>query len=73
MVLKPNYYLAWPKKDGYVDEAWVAKMVEQVAKKGWLMRLEWFEWEGLEVPRDQMWEALRLKWGCCFAKIVRDV
>ncbi|KAM6494691.1 hypothetical protein JOM56_009314 [Amanita muscaria] len=62
LVLKPNYYLAWPRKDRHVDENWVAGMVENFAKKGWLANLESFEWEGLEVPRDEMWEALRF--GC---------
>lgn len=62
LVLKPNYYLAWPRKDRHIDENWVSSMVEKLAKKGWLANLESFEWEGLEVPRDEMWEALRF--GC---------
>ncbi|RDB15634.1 hypothetical protein Hypma_004008 [Hypsizygus marmoreus] len=55
--VRPNYYLSWPKPDEALEEDWVACMIEKIA--GDLTQLQTFDWDGLEVPGDRMWGALR--------------
>ena len=60
LALRPNYYLAWPKQDDDLSEAWVAEMIEIISKD--LKMMHTFDWDGLELPRDSLWTTLRLKY-----------
>jgi hypothetical protein len=55
--VRPNYYLAWPKPDEPLEEDWVAYKIEEMAEN--LILLDTFDWDGLEVPKDSLWGALR--------------
>ncbi|KAF8635094.1 hypothetical protein AX15_000534 [Amanita polypyramis BW_CC] len=57
LAVRPNYYLSWPRRDGHLDEDWVADMIARIAPS--LVLLNWFDWDGLEMPGDRLWEALR--------------
>lgn len=57
LAVRPNYYLAWPKANEPLDESWVAKAVERIAPN--LQRLHTFDWDGLEMPDDQLWKTLQ--------------
>ncbi|KAF5372348.1 hypothetical protein D9615_009263 [Tricholomella constricta] len=57
LAVRPNYYLSWPRPDEPLRENWVAFMIEGMA--GSLVSLHTFDWDGLEVPQDRMWGALR--------------
>ncbi|KAJ6563817.1 hypothetical protein B0H19DRAFT_1219689 [Mycena capillaripes] len=57
LVVRPNYYLAWPTRDVRLEEDWVAKKIAAIAKK--LTYLRAFDWDGLEMPRDELWLTLR--------------
>ena len=56
LVVRPNYYLSWPRRDSHLDEEWVVDMIERIAPS--LVLLNSFDWDGLEVPGDMMWDAL---------------
>ncbi|KAK2467745.1 hypothetical protein APHAL10511_000040 [Amanita phalloides] len=58
LVVRPNYYLSWPRRDKHLDEEWLARMIETVAPG--LRGLTVFDWDGLELPGDPLWEALRV-------------
>jgi hypothetical protein len=60
LALRPNYYLAWPKRDDDLSEVWVAEMLESISKD--LIMMHTFDWDGLELPRDSLWTTLRLKY-----------
>ena len=60
LALRPNYYLAWPKRDDDLSEVWVAEMVEIISKD--FKMLHTFDWDGLELPKDSLWTTLRLKY-----------
>ena len=55
--VRPNYYLAWPKPDEPLAEEWVAYKIVQMA--GNLTMMDTFDWDGLEMPKDSLWGALR--------------
>ncbi|KAF8872955.1 hypothetical protein BD779DRAFT_1679476 [Infundibulicybe gibba] len=57
LALRPNYYLAWPKADEPLDEGRVVARVEKLAPS--LVSLHTFDWDGLEMPADHLWETLR--------------
>jgi hypothetical protein len=60
LALRPNYYLAWPKRDDDLSEVWVAEMVEIISED--LKMLHTFDWDGLELPKDSLWTTLRSKY-----------
>lgn len=60
LAVRPNYYLAWPKPDEELSEAWVADMIEAISKD--LIILHTFDWDGLELPKDSLWSALRIQY-----------
>ncbi|KAJ7580253.1 hypothetical protein C8J56DRAFT_1169471 [Mycena floridula] len=60
LAVRPNYYLAWPKANEPVDEAWVAEAIRRIAPH--LERLQSFDWDGLEMPSDELWKTLQ---HCC--------
>ncbi|KAJ7433620.1 hypothetical protein B0H11DRAFT_2208813 [Mycena galericulata] len=57
LAVRPNYYLAWPTPDTPLNESWVAEMIRAIAPR--LTRLRIFDWDGLEMPRDELWLTLR--------------
>ncbi|KAL0958693.1 hypothetical protein HGRIS_014025 [Hohenbuehelia grisea] len=57
LAVRPNYYLAWPKPDEHLDEQWVVDAIIRIAPK--LTGLHTFDWDGLEMPEDYLWPALR--------------
>ena len=59
LVVRPNYHLSWPKRDKFVDEEWVSVMIAKIAPS--LVLLNTFDWDGLEVPCDKLWDALRVR------------
>lgn len=59
LAVRPNYYLAWPKSDNALDENWVVKMIIALSKN--LKGMHTFDWDGLELPQDQLWDELRIK------------
>jgi hypothetical protein len=59
LAVRPNYYLAWPKSDRTLDENWVVKMIIDLSK--YLKNMHTFDWDGLELPQDQLWDELRIK------------
>ncbi|KAJ7289756.1 hypothetical protein C8J57DRAFT_1278375, partial [Mycena rebaudengoi] len=58
LAVRPNYYLAWPRIDDPLNESWVARMIYRLADK--LTRLQTFDWDGLEMPMDDLWRSLRI-------------
>ncbi|KAK0490092.1 hypothetical protein EDD18DRAFT_1080569 [Armillaria luteobubalina] len=58
LAVRPNYYLAWPRSDERIDENWVASAVESIAQS--LTTMHTFDWDGLEMPKDSLWQTLRL-------------
>lgn len=56
LAVRPNYYLAWPKANERLDEIWVAEKVEEIAPM--LTQISTFDWDGLEMPKDQLWKTL---------------
>ncbi|KAJ7670463.1 hypothetical protein B0H17DRAFT_1209329 [Mycena rosella] len=56
--VRPNYRLSWPIADTYVDEAWVADLVAEIATH--LNVLHTFEWDGAELAGDPLWMSLRV-------------
>lgn len=60
LAVRPNYYLAWPKPDEQLSEAWVADMIEEISMD--LKTMHTFDWDGLELPKDTLWTRLRLKY-----------
>jgi len=59
LAVRPNYYLAWPKADEYINETWVVQQIETISKD--LIKMHTFDWDGLELPDDCLWETLRSK------------
>ncbi|KAF8964515.1 hypothetical protein BDZ97DRAFT_1660197 [Flammula alnicola] len=57
LAVRPNYYLAWPRPDEHLSEAWVVEMIEKISKD--LTVMHTFDWDGLELPKDSLWETLR--------------
>lgn len=62
LAVRPNYYLAWPKPDEHLSEAWVVETIEQLSTN--LTAMHTFDWDGLELPNDSLWVTLRSK--CVF-------
>lgn len=58
--VRPNYYLAWPKPDKPLDESWVSSKIAEIAPN--LSSLTTFDWDGLEVPMDDLWGKLRISY-----------
>ena len=56
LAVRPNYYLAWPKPDDYLEEEWVADMLIDLSDE--LNLLNTFDWDALELPPDRLWDAL---------------
>jgi len=59
LAVRPNYYLAWPRPDEYLSEIWVVQQIDAISKN--LTSMHTFDWDGLELPKDSLWETLRLK------------
>ncbi|KIK52077.1 hypothetical protein GYMLUDRAFT_180601 [Collybiopsis luxurians FD-317 M1] len=59
LAVRPNYYLAWPKANEHLDEYWVCDMLIQSAEN--MPLLHTFDWDGLEMPNNQLWVTLRNK------------
>ncbi|KAF9077745.1 hypothetical protein BDP27DRAFT_1311609 [Rhodocollybia butyracea] len=59
LAVRPNYYLAWPKANERLEEAWVVDMLLKAADN--LPLLHTFDWDGLEMPQDRLWVTLRDK------------
>ena len=59
LAVRPNYYLSWPRRDEHLPEEWVVQKLEDIA--GDLENMHTFDWDGLELPQDTLWETLRLK------------
>ncbi|KAF8637032.1 hypothetical protein AX16_010887 [Volvariella volvacea WC 439] len=60
LAVRPNYYLSWPKADDPLDEDWVVTQIEGIAPT--LKGLHTFDWDGLEMPADRLWQTLQR---CC--------
>lgn len=60
LAVRPNYYLAWPKPDEHLDEAWVVDMLQKIA--GSMFSMHTFDWDGLELPKDALWSTLRKRY-----------
>ncbi|KAF5320956.1 hypothetical protein D9619_000393 [Psilocybe cf. subviscida] len=58
LIVRPNS-LQWTEPGDEVDEDGVASLVAAMASAGHLRALEAFEWDGIEMPHDAMWLALR--------------
>ncbi|KIM38487.1 hypothetical protein M413DRAFT_447723 [Hebeloma cylindrosporum] len=58
LAVRPNYYLAWPRPDEYLNESWVVRQIHAISKH--LTSMHTFDWDGLELPHDTLWETLRL-------------
>lgn len=50
----------WTGADERVDEDLVATLISKLAVK--LQRLESFEWDGLEMPHNSLWQSLKTKY-----------
>ena len=59
LAVRPNYYLSWPRRDEHLPEEWVVQKLEDIAAD--LENMHTFDWDGLELPEDILWETLRLK------------
>lgn len=59
LAVRPNYYLSWPRPDEFLQEQWVVRQLETIAED--LENMHTFDWDGLELPEDRLWETLRLK------------
>ncbi|KAF5385710.1 hypothetical protein D9757_005506 [Collybiopsis confluens] len=59
LAVRPNYYLAWPKPDGYLSEDWVITTLVLIADT--MPLLHTFDWDGLEMPSNRLWDTLRDK------------
>ncbi|KAJ7155242.1 hypothetical protein C8R46DRAFT_1117292 [Mycena filopes] len=57
LAVRPNYYLAWPARDVPMQEGLVVDAICRIAKN--LTNLRTFDWDGLEMPRDELWLTLR--------------
>ncbi|PPQ93590.1 hypothetical protein CVT25_005470 [Psilocybe cyanescens] len=57
LAVRPNYYLAWPRPDEQLSEAWVVTMIQDISMD--LTAMHTFDWDGLELPDDSLWETLR--------------
>jgi len=55
LAVRPNYYLAWPQPDGFLDEDWVVNMLVSLAEDFPLLNT--FDWDGSELPGDRLWDA----------------
>jgi len=51
--------LEWTDKGGEIDEVLISNLIGRIAASGSLNSLEAFEWDGLEMPHDDLWLALR--------------
>ena len=60
LAVRPNYYLAWPRPDEELNEAWVVDMIDEISKD--LKTMHTFDWDGLELPKDSLWTTLRRKY-----------
>lgn len=60
LAVRPNYYLSWPRPDEPLDECWVVDMIKEIADGLTLMHT--FDWDGLELPKDCLWDTLRLQY-----------
>jgi len=58
LAVRPNYYLSWPRPDELLDERWVVDMIKEIADG--LTSMHTFDWDGLELPKDCLWDTLRL-------------
>jgi len=51
--------LEWTEHGDEVDEDLLAGLVAKMAERRGLKSLEAFEWDGMEMPVDELWEALK--------------
>ncbi|CAK5272179.1 unnamed protein product [Mycena citricolor] len=58
LAVRPNYYLAWPVRDECLREDDLSDTICRLAPR--LTNLRSFDWDGLEMPADRVWRALRL-------------
>lgn len=59
LAVRPNYYLSWPRPDEYLEEEWVVSNLQDLAES--FENMHTFDWDGLELPDDRLWETLRLR------------
>ncbi|KIY72621.1 hypothetical protein CYLTODRAFT_367382 [Cylindrobasidium torrendii FP15055 ss-10] len=59
LAVRPNYYLAWPKSDTFIDEDGIADLLKDIVHRGWLHRLHTFDWDGRELAPSALWLGLR--------------
>ena len=59
LAVRPNYYLAWPRADEHLSEAWVVETIDKLSTN--LTAMHTFDWDGLELPVDSLWETLQTK------------
>ncbi len=59
LVVRPNYYQAWPQPDKRICEVWVANAIKKISRH--LKAIRSFDWDGLELPDDSLWSELRSK------------
>jgi hypothetical protein len=56
LIVRPNT-LEWTDPGDEIDEDLVATLIASMAKQ--LRTLEAFEWDGMEMPNDSLWKALK--------------
>lgn len=59
LAVRPNYYLSWPRPDEFLEEEWVVNNLQDLAVN--FESMHTFDWDGLELPDDRLWETLRLR------------
>lgn len=59
LAVRPNYYLAWPYQDTTLDEAWVVDQLLDLCENMTILSV--FDWDGLELPEDRLWEGFQRK------------
>jgi len=62
LIIRPNT-LEWTDPGDEIDEDLVATLIGSMAKQ--LRTLEAFEWDGMEMPNDNLWTALK-RWYVLF-------
>lgn len=50
----------WTDPGDEIDEDVIAALITQIASAGWLKPLIAFEWDGLEMPHDNLWLSLQV-------------
>ncbi|KAJ3829887.1 hypothetical protein F5878DRAFT_50652 [Lentinula raphanica] len=61
LILKPNRNSGWSNSShSSMDEHWIIDCLEKIASKGDLPLLTTFKWYGKELPKDSLWQTLRI-------------